>query len=85
MNYLPSDTAPEGVAVMTKIDDAQGFRNEQIMVRQGNLWFVGETYVYYRPTHWRPLTAREQMERRHEHERQMMRREEMYQATLGEE
>lgn len=54
-------TAPEGEEVMTKIDDAQGGeRNVQKMMRRGNLWFINvgqpnEMYVYYTPTHWRPL------------------------------
>lgn len=53
--------APEGVVVMTKIDDDDGCRNEQSLKRQGNLWFVpdGSMYVYYRPTHYRLLAERE--------------------------
>lgn len=52
---------PEGQEVMTKIDDAQGGpRNEQRMLRRGNLWFINvgepsEMYVYYTPTHWKPI------------------------------
>lgn len=51
------EPAPEGVVVSTKIDDEQGVRNVTTLKRQGNLWFVpdGEMYVYYRPTHWRPV------------------------------
>lgn len=47
----------DGVVVMTKIDDERGPRNEQAMKRSGNLWFVpdGSTYVYYTPTHWKPI------------------------------
>lgn len=50
---------PCGVVVMTKIDDDQGVRNEQELELYGNLWFVkgGSMYVYYRPTHWREVTA----------------------------
>lgn len=46
---------PEGVVVDTKIDDAQGCRNEQPLKRHGNWYFFpdGSMYVYYRPTHWR--------------------------------
>lgn len=45
----------EGVEVDTKIDDADGLRNEQSLVRQGRLWFHPDMsmYVYYTPTHWR--------------------------------
>lgn len=49
--------SPEGVEVETKIDDAQGCRNEQTLKRQGRLWFTpdGAMYVYYTPTHWRHI------------------------------
>jgi Protein of unknown function (DUF551) len=49
------------VLVMTKIDDQDGCRNEQKLKRQGTLWFVsdGSMYVYYRPTHWRPINPTE--------------------------
>ena len=47
---LPND----GLVVNTKIDDDKGVRNEQPLMRIGNLWFYpdGSMYVYYRPTHW---------------------------------
>lgn len=47
--------APEGVAVLTKIDDGRGCRNEAKLKRQGRLWFFpdGSMYVYYEPTHWK--------------------------------
>lgn len=46
---------PEGEVVNTRIDDANGVRNEQPLVRRGRLWFLpdGAMYVYYTPTHWR--------------------------------
>jgi len=46
---------PDNEVVMTKIDDANGCRNEQTLKRQRNLWFVpdGSMYVYYTPTHWK--------------------------------
>jgi hypothetical protein len=48
---------PEGVAVETKIDDAKGCRNVQPLIRSNRLWWVQDmsVYVYYTPTHWRPL------------------------------
>lgn len=58
---------PEGQIVFTVIDDDKGRRNEQLLNRGGNLWFVpdGSMYVYYTPTHWRPATADElQIERK---------------------
>jgi hypothetical protein len=52
---------PEAVPVMTKIDDYAGVRNQQSLKRMGRLWFFpdGSMYVYYEPTHWRPLTDEE--------------------------
>jgi len=57
MNWQSIDTAPEGVTVRTKIDDATGARNEQNLKRQGRLWFFPDMsmYVYYQPTHWREV------------------------------
>lgn len=54
---LPRD----GVEVMTKIDDEKGCRNETSLKRQRNLWFFPDMsmYVYYTPTHWKPLSAPE--------------------------
>lgn len=54
MNELPAD----GRIVETKIDDSKGIRNEQQLKRRGNLWWTpdGEMYVYYTPTHWKPVT-----------------------------
>mgnify|MGYP001578869760 CR=1 FL=1 len=56
-SWQPIAPAPENVEVMTKIDDSGGARNEQSMIRHGRLWFIdkGGMYVYYMPTHWRPL------------------------------
>ncbi len=49
---------PDGELVETKIDDSKVSRNEQTLKRERNLWFVadGGMYVYYMPTHWRPLS-----------------------------
>lgn len=48
---------PEGILVETKIEDQHGTRNEQKLVRMGNLMFNEDrkTYVYYKPTHWREI------------------------------
>jgi hypothetical protein len=50
-----SDPPPDGEVVMTKIDDADGCRNEQPLKRMGRLWFFPDAsmYVYYTPTHWK--------------------------------
>ena len=47
-----------GEAVLTKVHDARGERNEQKLVRRGNLWFTadGSMYVYFTPTHWKRET-----------------------------
>ena len=55
-----SELPPLDVEVMTKIDDHNGCRNEQMLKRcqrepnTRSLWFVpdGSRYVYYEPTHW---------------------------------
>lgn len=46
---------PDGIIVETKIDNERGVRNEQMLLRQGRLWFFPDRsmYVYYTPTHWR--------------------------------
>ncbi|NYD88931.1 hypothetical protein HD841_000700 [Sphingomonas melonis] len=52
--WHPIYTAPEGVRVVTKIDDANGVRNETILVRQGQAWFTPNPAgvpVGYQPTH----------------------------------
>lgn len=51
------ETAPNGIVVQTKIDDGLGVRNEQPLKRGGNLWWFpdGSMYVYYTPTHWKPV------------------------------
>lgn len=43
--------------VETKIDDGILVRNQQLLKKCGNLWFLpdGNMYVYYTPTHWRPI------------------------------
>jgi hypothetical protein len=57
-DWKPIETAPEGVAVETKIDDGKGVRNVQDLRRWGSLWWFtdGSMYVYYQPTHWREIT-----------------------------
>lgn len=52
------DTAPDREVVETKIDDKDGERNVQKMKKRDNLWWFPDDsmYVYYRPTHWRPVS-----------------------------
>lgn len=58
-NWMSAETAPEGKVVETTIDDGRSVRNQQSLKRSGRLWFVpdGSMYVYYTPTHWRPVDA----------------------------
>ncbi len=58
------DTMPEGVVCMTKIDDGRGARNEAKLIKRTRIpgvtrplyWLADDSmYVYYDPTHWRPL------------------------------
>lgn len=60
------ESAPEGVEVMTKIDDQHGERNIQPLVKRTRIpgetnpmfWTPdGSMYVYYTPTHWAPKDA----------------------------
>jgi hypothetical protein len=63
MDWQLIATCPEGVEVMTKIDDAAGERNVQTLVQRTRepgktrpmFWVPdGSMYVYYTPTHWKP-------------------------------
>jgi hypothetical protein len=53
-NWQPIESAPQKVLVKTKIDDDKGARNEQDLIKDGNLWWTSDRamYVYYTPTHW---------------------------------
>jgi hypothetical protein len=53
--WQPISLAPAGEVVLTKIDDEDGVRNEQSLIRKGRLWFCPDwsMCVYYTPTHWR--------------------------------
>lgn len=55
MTWEKIDSAPEDVAVETKIEDHHGTRNQTTLIKRGWLWFTPDVtmYVYYRPTHWR--------------------------------
>lgn len=48
-DHLP----PDGVEVDTKISENNVDRNVGTLKRSGRLWFSGNVYVYYTPTHWR--------------------------------
>lgn len=56
-DWQPIDTAPDRVLVETKVHNERGEHNVQPLIKRGRLWFVedGSMYVYYDPTHWRPL------------------------------
>lgn len=63
-DWQPIETAPEGVEVMTKNDDLIGERNVQSLVKRTRIrdetkplfWYPdGSMYVYYVPTHWKPM------------------------------
>lgn len=49
---------PEGVVVLTVIDDKFGRRNEQPLKRVGRLWYLSYIcmFVGYTPTHWLEVT-----------------------------
>ena len=62
MEWQPTETAPEGKVVLTKIDDEHGERNVALLKKVTRtpgktrpMWFTpdGQMYVYYIPTHWK--------------------------------
>jgi hypothetical protein len=57
--WQPIETAPERVVVETRVADEHGERNVTTLVRVGRLWLFPDfsMYVYYAPTHWRPVAA----------------------------
>jgi hypothetical protein len=65
VEWEPISTMPEGVMCMTKIDDENGVRNEQSLMKKSRIlgvtrpmfWVDTEQsmYVYYTPTHWKDL------------------------------
>lgn len=52
---ITKESPPKNMVVKTKIDDANGVRNEQELKWDGKFWWLpdGSMYVYYTPTHWR--------------------------------
>jgi hypothetical protein len=59
--WQPIATMPEGVEYTTKIDDGYGVRNIQKLVKRTRIpgetrpmFWSGDVYVYYTPTHWLP-------------------------------
>jgi hypothetical protein len=41
------------VAGIRDANDPSGFRMVQKLRKQGRLFYAGEMYVYYEPTHWK--------------------------------
>ena len=63
MDWQTIESAPLNKVVMTMISDDHGQRNEQpLIAMQRNpstrvMWFFPDKsmYVYYTPTHWKPM------------------------------
>lgn len=53
--WQPISTMPEGREVLTRILDERGERNVQKLKKHSNLYWAGDMYVYYQPTHWKEL------------------------------
>lgn len=81
--WRPISTCPQDRLVMTKIDDDLGSRNEQMLKRSGNMFFAGDMYVYYTPTHWRELTDIEKMKHKNTAERKAIEQLERASKELG--
>ena len=58
--WHPIDSAPADKIVETCINDADGMRNVADLCRIGRIWFLADAsmYVYYTPTHWRPVVGK---------------------------
>ena len=58
-DWLPitAELPQDEIKVETKIDTGMVERNVTKLARQGRLWFFPDRsmYVYYQPTHWRPI------------------------------
>ena len=54
---VENDPPPDKTVVDTIIADDCDGHNRQELKRSGRLWFIpdGSMYVYYVPTHWRPV------------------------------
>ena len=59
-DWQPIETMPEGATCLTKIDDNDGVRNVQPLVKKTRepgktrpMYWSGDMYVYYTPTHWK--------------------------------
>ena len=64
---IEDESPPRDQVVMTKIDDADGCRNEgPLVLHNRGYWFLPDLsmYVYYNPTHWAPMPG--QVEPRHD-------------------
>jgi len=55
--WMPISSAPDDTVVETKIHDVHGLRNQTTLKKMRGLWWFpdGSMYVYYVPTHWRPV------------------------------
>ena len=85
-NEVQSILPPKNHLVMTKVEDEKGTRNEQLLHLggdKGTLWFAGDMYVYYSPTHWRELTPLEVAKVRNENERKAIQAMERANERLG--
>jgi hypothetical protein len=82
---LSEKLPPEGEVVMTVIADGGDIRNEQQLVRKGNLFFFEDMsmYVYYRPTHWRYLTGQEEAQRRATKKRELVKQQQQIEEELS--
>lgn len=60
--YCGDALPPPDTDVETKIDDGKGVRNVCALRRHSNLWWFTDMsmYIYYSPTHWRPLPPNSQ-------------------------
>lgn len=62
IEIIPTDKKtfpPEKVEVLTKMQDKNGIRNICILSYSNNLFWHENMYVYYTPTHWKLINAKD--------------------------
>ena len=65
IEIIPTDKKtfpPENVEVLTKIHDKNGIRNVCILSYSNNVFWDGEIYIYYTPTHWQLIDTKNSMD-----------------------
>ena len=59
-SWQPIETAPENILIDTKVEYEFKVGVNQYLIKINEYWMEADkiTYVYYTPTHWRPIKRR---------------------------